>query len=152
MVSDVHFQSQTNEWATPQHVFDALNSEFNFTLDPCATAENHKCARFFTLEDDGLAHSWASERVFMNPPYGRVIGNWIAKSYTEIDALTVCLIPARTDTRYWHDYCMHASEIRFVVGRIRFGDSRNSAPFPSAVVVFVPGIRTDAPSVSSVRF
>lgn len=91
--------------------------------------------------EDGLAQSWANETVFMNPPYGRVIGDWIAKAYEESQkgATVVCLIPARTDTRYWHDYVMKAAEIRLVRGRLKFGNGKNSAPFPSAVVVFQEG-------------
>ena len=136
---DVHFSSRTDNWATPQSFFDRLNSEFNFTLDPCADEYNAKCAKYLTKEDDGLTKSWAGERVFMNPPYGRVIGDWVRKAYEEsreIETLVVALIPSRTDTKYWHDYVMKAREIRFVKGRLKFGDGRNSAPFPSAVVVF----------------
>jgi len=140
-VKNVHFMKKTNEWATPQYLFDALDQEFHFTLDPCATDENHKCARYFTSKEDGLSKSWARERVFMNPPYGNQIGLWIAKAFTESlqGALVVCLIPSRTDTRYWHDYVMKADEIRFIQGRVKFvGRSDESAPFPSAIVVFQP--------------
>ena len=136
---DVHFSSRTDNWATPQVFFDRLNSEFNFTLDPCADEYNAKCPKYLTKEDDGLTKSWAGERVFMNPPYGRVIGDWVRKAYEESrerETLVVALIPSRTDTKYWHDYVMKAKEIRFVKGRLKFGDGRNSAPFPSAVVVF----------------
>lgn len=135
----VHFSSKTDNWATPQDFFVRLNKEFNFTLDPCADELNAKCPKFFTQEDDGLAQSWAGETVFMNPPYGRIIGGWIRKAYEESresDTVVVALIPARTDTRYWHDYVMKADEIRLVKGRLKFGDGRDSAPFPSAVVVF----------------
>lgn len=141
---EVHFSSKTNEWATPQNFFDLLDNEFNFTLDPCSTKENAKCRKFYTKEDDGLSKSWEGERVFMNPPYGREIKYWIEKAYTEIiktrereRTIVVCLIPARTDTRYWHEYIFgKAKEIRFVKGRLKFGDGSGSAPFPSAVVVF----------------
>jgi|SRR5690625_3609321 len=135
---DVHYSSKTDDWATPQCFYDRLNAEFSFTLDPCADKHNAKCSRYFTKEDDGLAREWAGERVFMNPPYGRVIGEWIRKAYEESlkGVLVVALIPARTDTRYWHDYVMRAKEIRLVKGRLRFGDGRNSAPFPSAVVIW----------------
>lgn len=132
--------SATDEWATPQGIFDELNREFRFTLDPCATAENAKCERFYTRERDGLQEApWTGERVFMNPPYGRDIGYWVEKAYDtacEPDSLVVCLLPARTDTAWWHTYCMWADEIRFVRGRIRFGRGDAPAPFPSAVVVF----------------
>lgn len=135
------FSSNTDLWATPQAFFDRLNDEFHFTLDLCSDGTNAKCERFFTPADDGLAQEWAPHRVFMNPPYGRVIGDWIRKAYEESckGALVVALIPARTDTRYWHDYVMRAAEIRFVRGRLKFGDGKNPAPFPSAVVVFREG-------------
>ena len=131
----VHFSSKTNEWATPQGLFDELDAEFGFTLDPCATAQNAKCSRFYTKQDDGLSKSWAGEIVFMNPPYGREIKHWIKKAHDEKEATVVCLIPSRTDTSYWHDYCMKG-EIRYIRGRLRFGDSKGSAPFPSAIVIF----------------
>lgn len=137
---DVHFSSKTNEWATPQDFFERLNREFNFELDPCSDGHNAKCDRYFTQEDDGLMQDWAGVAisVFMNPPYGRVIGDWIRKAYEESrkGATVVALIPSRTDTKYWHDYVMKAKEIRLVKGRLKFGDGRNSAPFPSAVVIF----------------
>src|SRR5690625_4679171 len=141
---DVHFSSKTNEWATPQCFFDRLDAEVNFTLDPCSDGLNAKCGKFYTQEDDGLTQSWTGERVFMNPPYGRVIGDWVRKAYEESQkgALIVALTPARTDTRYWHDYVMKADEIRLVKGRIKFGDGSNSAPFPSAVVVWQDGLNS----------
>lgn len=137
---DVHFSSKTNEWATPQDFFDRLDAEFNFTLDPCSDDSNAKCPTYYTKEDDGLSKSWADEVVFMNPPYGRAIAEWVRKAYVESreGALVVALIPARTDTRYWHDYVMKSDEIRLVKGRLKFGDGRNSAPFPSAIVVWHP--------------
>lgn len=136
----VHFSSATPEWSTPREFFDKLDHEFRFTLDPCCTKENRKCPKFFTLEDDGLAQSWACERVWMNPPYGRTIGLWMAKAHAESlsGSLVVCLVPARTDTAWWHDYAMKG-EIRFIRGRLRFGGHKNSAPFPSAVVIFAGG-------------
>jgi len=116
--------------------YDKLNSQFGFTLDPCASDKNHKCDEYFTEEDDGLSKSWAKHIVFMNPPYSK-IKNWIKKAYNERgNAIIVCLLPARTDTRYFHEYCTHAREIRFVKGRLKFGNSKNSAPFPSMVVIF----------------
>ena len=133
----VHFSSQTVEWPTDQKVFDDLNTEFNFTLDPCCTKESAKCGRYFTKEDDGLSQSWDGHRVFMNPPYGREIGEWLKKAYisSQHGAVVVCLIPSRTDTKWWHDYVMKG-EIRFIKGRLKFGGHKNSAPFPSAIVVF----------------
>lgn len=136
---DVHYSSKTNEWATPQYLFDELDRDFNFTLDPCATEDNAKCDKYFTIEDDGLIQDWSNDVVFMNPPYGRDIKHWVRKAYEESlkGSIVVCLIPSRTDTTYWHDYIFgKASDIRFLKGRIKFGDSKNSAPFPSAIVVY----------------
>lgn len=129
--------SGNNEWETPQDFFDMLNKEFNFTLDPCCKPETAKCSQYYTPIEDGLKQPWRGS-VFVNPPYGSEIGKWMKKAYEESQkgAIVVCLIPSRTDTKYWHDYCMHADEIRFVKGRLKFGQAAASAPFPSAVVVF----------------
>jgi phage N-6-adenine-methyltransferase len=138
------FSSKTDEWATPPYVFDKLNDEFKFTLDPCATDQNHKCQKYFTKDKNGLKQLWGNHRVFMNPPYGRDITLWMRKAYEESlrGAMVVCLIPARTDTAWWHDYSMKG-EIRFVRGRIGFiknddggKPSVAKAPFPSAIIVF----------------
>jgi phage N-6-adenine-methyltransferase len=131
------FSSESNEHATPQDFFDQLNKEFNFTLDVAATEENAKCKRFFTLAEDGLSQDWSADVCWMNPPYGREIGKWIEKAYNESlkGATVVCLIPARTDTKYFHDFCFKG-EIRFLRGRLKFGGSSNSARFPSTVVIF----------------
>jgi len=135
---NVHFSSATNEWATPQAFFDALDVEFNFTLDPCATKENAKCKKFYTEKDNGLAQSWDGERVFCNPPYGRALRDWVQKSAEARGGIVVLLIPARTDTTYFHQYIYkkRGVEIRFIKGRLKFGDSKMSAPFPSMVVIF----------------
>ena len=135
MNTDVMFSSKTNEWATPQALFDELNEEFHFTLGPCATSENAKCQKFYTIESDGLAQDWSGETVFCNPPYGREIHKWVKKAALS-KALTVMLIPARTDTTYFHDYIYGKAEIRFIRGRVKFGDSKAGAPFPSMIVVF----------------
>ena len=138
----VMFSSKNNTWETPVEFYRELNKRFNFTLDPCCTPSTAKCAKYFTEDDDGLNQDWSGETVFMNPPYGRSIGKWIEKAYTSSRSegtTVVCLIPSRTDTKYWHKYCMKAHEIHFVKGRLKFGTSTNSAPFPSAVVVFRPG-------------
>lgn len=134
----VHFRSETCEWATPQEFYDALNTEFGFVLDVCATQENAKCEKFFTKVEDGLIQPWEGV-CWCNPPYGREIKYWIEKALrtaTAGDATVVCLIPARTDTHWWHDFVSQADEVRFVKGRLKFGGHTNSAPFPSAVVVF----------------
>lgn len=133
------FSSATGEWETPQDVFGALDEEFGpFDLDPCATAENAKCPHYYTEEDDGLSLPWRG-RVFVNPPYGRRIGQWVRACYEAVNGyadLVVALLPSRTDTAWWHDYVMKADEIRFIRGRLRFGGAKNSAPFPSAIIVW----------------
>ena len=140
MNTEVMFSSKTDLWATPQTFFNELNKEFNFTLDPCATSDNAKCEKYFTKEIDGLTQNWGGETVFCNPPYGRAIKDWAKKCYEESmkpNTTVVMLIPARTDTSYFHDYIYrNAKEIRFIRGRLKFGDSKNSAPFPSMIVVF----------------
>ena len=147
MNTNVMFSSATDQWATPQGFFDELNEEFNFTLDPCADEFNHKCEKYFTKEQDGLLQEWSGERVFCNPPYGRETQNWVRKCFQEVTAgdcpLAVMLIPARTDTRWFHDYIYKKAEIRFVKGRLKFGDSANSAPFPSMVVIFKKELKDD---------
>lgn len=141
----VMFSSKKQDWATPQDFFDKLNWQFGpFDLDPCASPQNAKCANFFTEPEDGLSKDWGGHTVFVNPPYGRSVGTWIKKAFEESrkdNTTVVCLIAARPDTRYWHDYVMHADEVYFVKGRLKFGDGENSAPFPSAVVVFKNGNR-----------
>lgn len=135
---DVMYSSNSDEWATPQDVYDSLDSEFGFNLDPCATADNHKCETFFTQTDNGLSKNWGGYRVFCNPPYSN-IKDWVRKAYYEghkDNTIVVLLIPARTDTKYFHDYIMNRAEIRFIKGRLKFGDSKNSAPFPSMIVIF----------------
>jgi len=132
------FSSNTNEWATPAAFFAELDAEFHFDLDPCATPGNAKCADFYTIEDDGLTQNWGGRRVFCNPPYGREIGRWVRKCYEESSRaeLVVLLIPARTDTAYFHDYIYHkAREVRFIRGRLHFNEA-GPAPFPSMVVIF----------------
>ena len=130
------FSSKTPEWATPQYLYDQFNKEFNFTLDPCATKENAKCTKYYTQSDNGLAHSWDNETVFCNPPYGREIGKWVKKASEARGGVVVMLIPARTDTKWFHDFIYRNAEIRFFKGRIKFGDCKNSAPFPSMIVIF----------------
>jgi len=137
MLNKALFTSHTGEWSTPQDLFDTLNKQFRFTLDPCATSQNAKCRRYFTKADDGLKQQW-SGRAFMNPPYGREIGKWVKKAYEESGKsaeLVVCLLPARTDTSWWHDYCLKG-EVYFIRGRLKFGNAKNSAPFPSVIVTF----------------
>lgn len=134
----VHFSSATDLWATPQAFFDDCNARFGFELDVCANPENAKCAKFFSRADDGLAQNWTGV-CWMNPPYGREIGKWMRKAYESSlgGATVVCLVPARTDTAWWHDYAVKG-DVEFIRGRLKFGGSANSAPFPSALVIFRP--------------
>ena len=137
------FSSKTDEWETPQEMFDKLNQRYKFTLDPCATAHSAKCPKYYTKEDNGLSKSWANQSVFINPPYSN-IKEWVAKAHqeaTQNGATVVMLIPSRTDTKYWHEYIMEgADKIYFVKGRLKFGNGnqikKNAAPFPSAIIVF----------------
>ena len=138
MLNSGMFTSDTSEWATPQDFFDKLNAEFHFTLDPCATPENAKCGKFYTKEQNGLAQDWTGETVFCNPPYGKEISAWVEKCYKHSlsGECAVMLIPSRTDTRWFHEWVYGKAELRFVKGRLRFNDSKGSAPFPSLVVVY----------------
>ena len=136
----VWHSKKSDEHPTPQWLFDALNREFGFTLDPCATFENAKCGKFYTQSENGLLKSWGGEVVFMNPPYSKV-ADWMRKAYIsamEESATVVCLVPSRTDTAWFHD-CALYGEIRFIRGRLRFGNATENAPFPSMIVVFRPG-------------
>lgn len=138
MNHSLHFSSATDDWATPQAFFDELNREFQFTLDVCASAANAKCKSFFSEQQNGLTQSWMGT-CWMNPPYGRTICSWMHKAYesAQAGATVVCLIPARTDTIWWHQYATKG-EVRFIKGRLKFGNAITSAPFPSAVVIFRP--------------
>lgn len=155
MNTDLMFSSKSDEWETPQDLFNSLNDEFHFTLDPCSTHENHKCDKYYTQEDDGLSKDWAGETVFCNPPYGRSIGKWVEKCYKESlkGSTVVMLIPSRTDTTWFHKYIYNKAEIRFLKGRLKFinralpswneqGNYKLSpAPFPSMIVIFKPNIQ-----------
>lgn len=140
MNTDVMWSSKSCNWATPQDFFDKLNEEFHFTLDPCADEHNHKCDKYYTIEQDGLKQDWSGETVFCNPPYGRTVSKWVQKCFQEVYAgkcrCAVMLIPARTDTRWFHDWVYNKAEVRFIKGRLRFGGQDQDAPFPSMVVVF----------------
>lgn len=141
MNTELMFSSKTDLWETPQDLFDKLNNEFQFTLDVCATPENAKCDKFYTKEQDGLKHPWKGT-VWCNPPYGRGIGQWVRRAlFASVSGSTVVmLLPAITDTKWFHDYIYKRNNvgIRFIRGRLKFGGSKNSAPFPSMVVVFMP--------------
>lgn len=136
MNTDVLFSSKSDLWSTPQDFFDALDLEFHFDLDVCALPENAKCSRFFSPSDDGLAQPWMGT-CWCNPPYGRSVGKWVEKAYRS-NTLCVMLLPARTDTKWFHDFILPFAEIRFVRGRLKFGGSKTCAPFPCMVVIFRP--------------
>ena len=143
MLNQGLFSSEKQDWCTPQQFFDELDAEFHFVLDAAATHQNSKCKRCFTPEDDGLIQNWdVGGAVYCNPPYGKEIGLWVKKAYEEAQKGTtiVMLIPARTDTKYFHEYIYHKAEIRFVKGRLKFTDEngtpKGTAPFPSMVVIY----------------
>jgi phage N-6-adenine-methyltransferase len=145
----VHFSSATDDWATPPEFFQKLNDRFGpFDLDVCATPSNAKCGRYYTNKENGLEQEWVG-RCWMNPPYGREIGSWMKKAWeaSKAGALVVCLVPARTDTAWWHNYAQRG-KVEFIRGRLKFGAALNSAPFPSAVVVFNPSTINYQPSTT----
>lgn len=130
---NVHFSNNSDEWSTPVDLFNKLNNIYNFTLDPSANSENAKCSKFYTQKDDGLKQDWDQSIYFCNPPYSK-LKDWLKKGS---DYTGVFLIPARTDTKAWHEYVFSkATAIVFIKGRLKFGDSSNSAPFPSALVIY----------------
>jgi phage N-6-adenine-methyltransferase len=140
MNTDLMFSSANDVWSTPQWLFDALDKEFGFTLDPCTDGTNGKCAKFYSAQENGLLRDWGTETVFMNPPYSECDA-WMRKAYgsAQEGATVVCLVPARTDTDWWHEYAMKG-EIRLIRGRLTFGAATAPAPFPSALVVFRPRV------------
>ena len=137
MNTEVMFSSKTDLWATPSDFFNSVAEEFSFTLDVCALPDNAKCEKFFSPVDDGLAQNWEGV-CWMNPPYGRVIGKWVQKAYESAKhgAIVVGLLPARTDTKWFHDYIYGKAEIRFIRGRLKFGGCANPAPFPNMLVIW----------------
>lgn len=136
MNTDLMFSSKTDLRATPQDFYDKLDEEFHFTLDPCATHENHKCEKYYTKEEDWLKQSRDNEIVYCNPPYWKEIKKRVQKWAFARGGVVVMLLPARTDTSRFHDYIYHKSEIRFIRGRLKFGWCKNSAPFPSMIVIY----------------
>lgn len=149
MNTDLMFSSKSDEWCTPLPLFKRLNKKFKFTLDPAATKENALCDYFYTKEDDGLLQSWDG-RVFCNPPYGREISKWVAKASMSAELgeseLIVMLLPARTDTKWFHSYIWDefknkpkvGVQVKFIKGRLKFNGHKNPAPFPSMLVLFNP--------------
>lgn len=139
MISETLYSSRSEEWATPQEFYGRLDKEFGFDTDVCATPENAKCERYFTKEDDGLSQDWGDKN-WCNPPYGKDIAKWMQKAYEESQKgkLVVCLVHSRTDTRWFHNWVYGKAELRFVKGRLKFGGSKYSAPFPSLIVIYKP--------------
>lgn len=139
MIRDCIFSSKTDMWETPQQLFDELDHEFKFTIDVCATPENAKCKKFYTEQENGLIQPWIGT-IWCNPPYGRQIKDWVCRAFltAQTGQIVVMLLPARTDTKWFHEYIYNHKnvEIRFIKGRLKFGRSKNSAPFPSMIVVF----------------
>lgn len=136
----VLFSSKKDDWETPQDFYDILNKEFNFTLDPCSNDSNYKCTNHYTIKENGLKQDWSNNIVFCNPPYGRKIYNWVKKAYEESkkeNTIVVLLIPSRTDTKYFHEFLYKKDnvELRFIKGRLKFGNSNCGAPFPSLVAI-----------------
>jgi len=168
MNNKLMFSSISNEWETPENVFKSLDKEFKFTLDPCCTHKNKKCEKHYTIDDDGLNKDWYKEIVFVNPPYGRAIGKWVEKCYEEFTynkTTCVMLIPARTDTKWFHKYILGVADIRFIKGRLKFvnrllpswredGNFKlQSAPFPSMIVIFDPMRATEGePRINQANF
>lgn len=141
MITNGLFTSNKKDWTTPRRLFDELNDEFHFTLDACASEENHLCDKYYTKENSCLNKEWINETVFINPPYGREIFYFVRKCWLEAlcnDIKIVALLPARTDTKWFHTYIykFRRARIKFIEGRLKFGNSKNSAPFPSMIVYF----------------
>ena len=137
MENKVLYSSNTDSWSTPWDLFYKLNEIYNFDLDPCCDELNRKCKNYFTRQHDGLDQDWNKYKsVFMNPPYGREIKKWVKKAYEENKkgCIVVCLLPARTDTKWFHEYIYNKHKIEFIKGRLRFGNSTDNAPFPSMLV------------------
>lgn len=138
------YSSKTDMWATPIELFKMLDMEFHFTLDPCCTHENAKCHKHYTKEEDGLIQDWSGETVFCNPPYGRELKKWVKKCAEESvkpGTTVVMLVPSRTDTEWFQKYVYRHAELRFIRGRIKFGDGKNHTPFASMIVIFNTNIQ-----------
>lgn len=134
----VVFSSGNDEWETPRDLFEKLDREFHFTLDACASEANRKCDRYYTREDNGLDKPWRDEVVWCNPPYSKIKA-WVEKAENERNregATVVMLVPARTDTQWFHNHVYGKAEVRFLRGRIRFQGAEHNAPFPSMIVIY----------------
>lgn len=141
MINNSLFSSSSALWSTPKDLFNYLNDRFHFTLDPCCLKETALCDKYYTPKENGLSHNWSNEIVFMNPPYGKEIKEWVKKAYEESHkgALVVGLIPVRTDTIWWNNYVVGKAHILFLTKRLKFGAKKTNAPFPSAIVIWWGG-------------
>lgn len=149
------FTSRTDEWSTPQRVYDELNKEFNFDLDCAASEDNAKFHVFFTKEDSALSKDWSKyKNIFLNPPYSGNLAFLKKASAGFTNTTIVVLSPCRTDTKWWHQYAMKADEIRLIQGRLKYNDSKNSAPFPSCIIIFRPlfDSKLNVPIIKSIKF
>jgi phage N-6-adenine-methyltransferase len=138
MNNKLMFSSERETWETPQDFFDLVNKEFNFDVDVCALPNSAKCKKYYTPEIDALKQKWEGV-CWMNPPYARVItGKWVeyAQSQAVRGTVVVALLPARTDTVWFHDAMVSEPAIMFLKGRLKFGGAKNAAPFPSCLIVF----------------
>lgn len=156
MNNDLMFSSDKMDWGTPRDLYESLDKEFNFSYDLCALPYNTKCTFYFSPDQDSMKQDWhkIDGYCWLNPPYGRDIIKWIKKAYEEslIGAKIVILIPSRTDTKYWHKYCMKSSHIRFIEGRVKFEGAKDVAPFPSALIIFDGSSYSDGPRISGYNY
>lgn len=145
MINKGLYMSNSVEWETPQDLFDELDLQFHFTLDPCLTDENAKCKKHYTKEQDGLKQDWTGERVFVNPPYGRKVSAWCKKCYehSQNGGLAVLLVPSRTDTKWFHEWVYNKAELVFIRGRLHFNNSKWNAPFPTLLAVYRPKTKSE---------
>lgn len=141
-INDSLFSSDNSSWETPSWFFSAVHSEFSFDIDAAASMENRKLQKFFSVQQDAFRLQWHG-RLWLNPPYTRGINKWFAKARSEVElrgSTVVCLVPARTDTNWWFDHARFG-EVRFLKGRLKFEGAPTSAPFPSALIIYRPGMR-----------
>ncbi|MFZ4776694.1 MAG: DNA N-6-adenine-methyltransferase [Terrimicrobiaceae bacterium] len=151
----VMHSSRKVEWSTPDWLFEALDKLFKFSLDPCSTEDNAKCKLHYTADDDGLLFSWAGHTVWLNPPYGPTIGEWMENAVSEAQnagTTVVCLIPSRTGAAWFQKSVLNAPKklIFFFRGRLCFGNGKNPAAFDSVLVVY-PGKGVKTPTVEEIR-
>lgn len=151
-MNKVVHSSIKHDWATPRSFFAEVSKEFRFHVDVCADVDNSCCDSFWDVELDGLSQNWGAMTCWMNPPFGPGIGKWVKKAYesSQAGATVVALLPARTDTRWWHAYVMQSTEVRFIKGRMRFSGAKINAPFPCCLVVFSSVQHDDGPKFSSI--